>query len=81
MNANGKSGILDAHNILTLENVLPDFRFRDGVPPDLERERIFELVPSGTHVETATIQQIVSIVVDPHGKGLEDHCAGRARCL
>ena len=64
-----------------LEEVLPDFRFRDGVPPDLERERTFELVPSGTYVETATIQQIVSIVVDPHGKGLEDHWAKTASSL
>nr|WP_315101028.1 type IV secretory system conjugative DNA transfer family protein [uncultured Fretibacterium sp.] len=64
-----------------LEEVLPDFRFRDGVPPDLERERTFELIPSGTYVETATIQQIVSIVVDPHGKGLEDHWAKTASSL
>jgi type IV secretion system protein VirD4 len=33
----------------------------------------FRLVPSGTNSETSSIQQIVAIIVDPNGKGTQDH--------
>jgi type IV secretion system protein VirD4 len=59
-----------------LEEVKLDYIFEPGKrlpdPSDPE-EKIFRLVPSGTNSETATIQQIVSIIVDPNGKGLADH--------
>jgi type IV secretion system protein VirD4 len=59
-----------------LEEVKLDYTFEPGKrlpdPSDPE-ETVFALVPSGTNSETATIQQIISIIVDPNGKGLEDH--------
>lgn len=65
-----------------LEEVVLDFDFAYGKrrpnPKDPEMD-IFKLVPTGSYTETATIQQIVAIVVDPQGKGLEDHwCAIRS---
>jgi type IV secretion system protein VirD4 len=59
-----------------LEEVLLDYVFEPGkrLPdPSNPEEAIFKLVPSGTNSETATIQQIVSIIIDPNGKGLSDH--------
>jgi type IV secretion system protein VirD4 len=59
-----------------LEEVPLDFTFEPGrrLPdPNDPEEQSFRLVPSGTNIETATIQQIVSIIVDPNGKGLADH--------
>jgi type IV secretion system protein VirD4 len=59
-----------------LEEVKLDFTFEPGKRlPDIKDsgEKVFKLVPSGTNSETATIQQIVSIIVDPNGKGLADH--------
>jgi len=41
--------------------------------PNNPEDSIFKLVPSGTNDETATIQQIISIIIDPAGKGLTDH--------
>ncbi|MDL2263054.1 type IV secretory system conjugative DNA transfer family protein [Synergistaceae bacterium OttesenSCG-928-I11] len=59
-----------------LEEVVLDFDFAPGERrPDPKNPEIevFKLVPIGSYTETATIQQIVSIIVDPQGKGLEDH--------
>ncbi|MDR1377170.1 MAG: type IV secretory system conjugative DNA transfer family protein [Synergistaceae bacterium] len=59
-----------------LEEVHLDFTFEPGkrLPdPNNPEEEIFKLVPSGTNSETANIQQIVAIIVDPNGKGLADH--------
>jgi type IV secretion system protein VirD4 len=59
-----------------LEEVKLDYTFEPGkrLPdPNNPEEAIFALVPSGTNSETATIQQIISIIVDPNGKGFEDH--------
>ncbi|MDR2779947.1 MAG: type IV secretory system conjugative DNA transfer family protein, partial [Synergistaceae bacterium] len=59
-----------------LEEVKLDYIFEPGkkLPdPDDPEEKDFRLVKSGTNSETATIQQIVSIIVDPNGKGLSDH--------
>ncbi|MCL2009133.1 MAG: type IV secretory system conjugative DNA transfer family protein, partial [Synergistaceae bacterium] len=62
-----------------LEEVRLDFTFEPGLskkrlpdPNDPEGE-IFRLVPSGTNDETATIQQIIAIIIDPNGKGTFDH--------
>ncbi|GHV47407.1 conjugal transfer protein TraG [Synergistales bacterium] len=72
-----------------LEEVLLDFDFEQGTGkkmnpnanPDNPEEDIFRLVPSGTNSETATIQQIISIIVDPNGKGLSDHWEKTASSL
>lgn len=58
-----------------LEEVPLDFDFGPGPRPEPDDPEAapFKLIPSGTYTETATIQQIVSIIVDPQGKGLEDH--------
>ena len=58
-----------------LEEVLLDFDFKPGekYDPDNPEADIFRLVSSGTYTETSTIQQVVAIIVDPQGKGLEDH--------
>ena len=58
-----------------LEEVLLDFDFnpKERYDPDNPEADIFTLIPSGSHSETATIQQIVAIIVDPNGKGLSDH--------
>ena len=59
-----------------LEEVRLDFTFEPGkrLPnPNDPEDSIFRLVPSGTNDETATIQQIISIIIDPSGKGLSDH--------
>jgi type IV secretion system protein VirD4 len=59
-----------------LEEVRLDFTFEPGkhLPdPNDPEGAIFKLVPSGTNDETATIQQIISIIIDPNGKGMSDH--------
>jgi type IV secretion system protein VirD4 len=59
-----------------LEEVLLDYTFEPGkkLPDHRDPEMpAFRLVPSGTNSETATIQQIVAIIVDPNGKGMSDH--------
>jgi type IV secretion system protein VirD4 len=59
-----------------LEEVKLDYIFEPGkkLPdPNDPEEKAFRLVKSGTNSETATIQQIVSIIIDPNGKGLADH--------
>jgi len=64
-----------------LEEVQLDFTFDRSKPlpdPDNPEDAIFKLVPSGTNDETATIQQIISIIIDPDGKGLADHWAKTA---
>jgi type IV secretion system protein VirD4 len=64
-----------------LEEVLLDYVFEPGkrLPdPGNPEEAVFRLAPSGTSSETATIQQIISIIIDPNGKGLEDHWAKTA---
>lgn len=43
--------------------------------------RDFALRPAQTSTETAAIQQIVAIIVDPQGKGLEDHWSRTASSL
>lgn len=54
-----------------LEEVRLDYTLK--VAPTDPKSAIFKLVPSGTTDETATIQQIISIIIDPNGKGLSDH--------
>jgi type IV secretion system protein VirD4 len=64
-----------------LEEVKLDYIFEPGKKlPDHDDPEMpaFRLVPSGTNSETATIQQIVSIIVDPDGKGMLDHWAKTA---
>jgi type IV secretion system protein VirD4 len=59
-----------------LEEVPLDYVFDPNKrPPDIDDPAmaVFRLVPSGTNSETATIQQIISIIMDPGGKGLADH--------
>jgi type IV secretion system protein VirD4 len=59
-----------------LEEVKLDYTFEPGkkLPDHTDPEMpAFRLVPSGTNSETSSIQQIVAIIVDPHGKGNQDH--------
>ena len=59
-----------------LEEVRLDFTFDPSkrIPnPNNHEESMFKLVPSGTNDETATIQQIIAIIIDPSGRGLSDH--------
>jgi type IV secretion system protein VirD4 len=56
-----------------LEEVPLDYELPEGFVPDMNDLKPFDMVRSGTHSETATIQQIVNIIIDPHGKGLDDH--------
>jgi type IV secretion system protein VirD4 len=58
-----------------LEEVSLDFDFPEGFIPDLQNleKTPFEMVHSDTYNETSTIQQIVAIIIDPQGKGSEDH--------
>ena len=59
-----------------LEEVKLDYIFEPGkkMPDHRDPEMpAFRLVPSGTNSETSSIQQIVAIIVDPHGKGTQDH--------
>ena len=59
-----------------LEEVPLDFDFAPGeLRPNIEDSdcKSFKLVPTGSYTETSSVQQIVSIIVDPQGKGLEDH--------
>jgi type IV secretion system protein VirD4 len=58
-----------------LEEVPLDYEFPEGFIPDPKNieKTPFEMIPSGTSGETAAVQQIVAIIIDPHGKGLEDH--------
>ncbi|MDR1508904.1 MAG: type IV secretory system conjugative DNA transfer family protein [Synergistaceae bacterium] len=59
-----------------LEEVKLDYIFEPGkkLPNHLDPEMpAFQLIPSGTNSETSSIQQIVAIIVDPHGKGGQDH--------
>ncbi|MDR1510939.1 MAG: type IV secretory system conjugative DNA transfer family protein [Synergistaceae bacterium] len=59
-----------------LEEVKLDYIFEPGkkLPDHRDPEMpAFQLVPSGTNSETSSIQQIVAIIVDPQGKGVQDH--------
>jgi type IV secretion system protein VirD4 len=59
-----------------LEEVKLDYVFEPGkrLPDHTDPEMpAFRLVPSGTNTETSSIQQIVAIIVDPNGKGGQDH--------
>jgi type IV secretion system protein VirD4 len=57
-----------------LEEVALDYALPEGFIPNLDSfEGLPELERSSTHNETSTIQQIVNIIIDPHGKGLDDH--------
>jgi type IV secretory pathway TraG/TraD family ATPase VirD4 len=58
-----------------LEEVSLDYDFPEGFIPDLQNleKTPLEMVHSDTYNETSTIQQIVAIIIDPQGKGLEDH--------
>jgi type IV secretion system protein VirD4 len=58
-----------------LEEVALDFDFEPGrrVAPNGPEADLFRLVPSGTSSETATLQQVIAIIIDPNGKGLADH--------
>jgi len=61
-----------------LDYVMPeDYRKYD----DRGERRPFKLIQSGSFNETAAIQQIVAIMVDPQGKGLEDHWSKTASSL
>ena len=55
--------------------IVLDFDFETGQRPDTTNPEAdtFKLIPTGSHSETASIQQIISIIVDPQGKGQEDH--------
>jgi type IV secretion system protein VirD4 len=67
-----------------LEEVKLDYIFDPGkrLPdPSNPEEAVFRLVPSGTSSETASIQQIVAIIVDPNGKGMSDHWEKTASSL
>lgn len=63
-----------------LEEVQLDYDFPEGFIPDPQNleKTPFEMVHSPTYSETATIQQIVAVIVDPHGKGMDDHWARTA---
>jgi type IV secretion system protein VirD4 len=62
----------------TLDSKLPDdYRKYDNSGNEIA----FDLVETGTYSETAAIQQIVAIIVDPQGKGLEDHWSKTASSL
>ena len=66
------AGLLDED----IEEIRLDFTFEPGkrLPnPNEPKCTIFKLVPSKTSNETATIQQIIAIIIDPNGKGLADH--------
>jgi type IV secretion system protein VirD4 len=56
-----------------LEEVALDYDLPEGFVPGVKGEKVPALKRSGTHNETSTIQQIVNIIIDPHGKGLDDH--------
>ena len=58
-----------------LEEVPLDFDFSDGFRPNPHDigAAAFALSHSNTYCETASVQQIVSIIVDPYGKGNDDH--------
>ncbi|MDR1732361.1 MAG: type IV secretory system conjugative DNA transfer family protein, partial [Synergistaceae bacterium] len=58
-----------------LEEVPLDYEFPEGFLTDPENieKYPFEMIHSDTYSETATIQQVVAIIIDPQGKGLEDH--------
>ena len=65
-----------------LEEVKLDFAFQDGKEIiDKNGNYDFQLVPSGTYSETAAIQQIAAILVDPHGRGIDDHWSKTASSL
>ncbi|GHV53275.1 conjugal transfer protein TraG [Synergistales bacterium] len=66
-----------------LEEVPLDYDLPKGFIPDINNlEKIpFEMVRSGTYNETSSIQQIVAIIIDPQGKGLEDHWGKTASAL
>jgi type IV secretion system protein VirD4 len=62
-----------------LEEVRLDYVLDPSSP--LPEDGTFRLIPSGTSSETATIQQIISIIIDPNGKGLADHWEKTASSL
>jgi type IV secretion system protein VirD4 len=63
-----------------LEEVPLDYNFPEGFIPDPQNleKTPFEMVHSETFNETATVQQIVAIIIDPQGKGMDDHWARTA---
>jgi type IV secretion system protein VirD4 len=67
-----------------LEEVALDYVLPEGyeIPKDENGQpkirEPFELLKSDTFNETSTIQQIVAIIIDPQGKGLDDHWAKTA---
>ena len=58
-----------------LEEVPLDFDFSDDFRPNPRNigAAPFRLSHTNTYSETASVQQIVSIIVDPYGKGNDDH--------
>ena len=68
-----------------LEEVLLDWKFTDAdlkrISNDTFDNQEFELIPSGTYSETSTVQQIAAIIMDPQGKGIEDHWGMTASAL
>jgi type IV secretion system protein VirD4 len=52
-----------------------DYDFPEGFVPDPQNimGAPFEMVHSDTWNETSSVQQIVAIIIDPQGKGIEDH--------
>lgn len=65
-----------------LEEVPLDYKFGDETLKNGFDIQDFEMVHSDTYSETATIQQIAAIVIDPQGRGIEDnHWAQTASSL
>jgi type IV secretion system protein VirD4 len=65
-----------------LEEVKLDYTFQTGKEiKDKYGNFDFLMVPSGTYSETAAIQQIAAILIDPQGKGYDDHWSKTASSL
>jgi type IV secretion system protein VirD4 len=65
-----------------LDEVPLDYRIQDNSSKGDFNIQDFETVHSDTYSETSTIQQIVAIIIDPQGKGVDDnHWAQTASSL